>query len=53
VGVVAGHHMFWDDPRSEGEIATNEIDLKVYMYILYLDVLAYVITEHRRNDKER
>jgi hypothetical protein len=40
VGVVAGHHMFWDNPRSEGEIATNKMDPKVYTHILYLVVPA-------------
>jgi thymidylate kinase len=45
--------MFWDDPRSEGEIAANKMDLKVYTYILYLDVPAHIITERRRNNKER
>jgi hypothetical protein len=53
VRAVAGHHMFWDDPRSEGEIAANKMDLKVYTYILYLDVPAHIITERRRNNKER
>ena len=53
VGVVAGHFMFWPEEKQVGRPACTDRDLKVFTHILYLDVSAEIVAEHRHYDPKK
>ena len=53
VAVVAGHFMFWEEGQEAGDIVCTEEDKKVFTHILYLDVPAEVVAQHRLDDTNR
>ena len=53
VAVVVGHFMFWSEEQEAGRPVYTQNDLNTYTHILYLDVPAEIIIQHRMNDTGR
>lgn len=53
VGVVTGHLMFWPEGEQAPLSVYTQHDLRAFTYILYLDVHAHTIAQHRQEDQER
>ncbi|KAJ6115266.1 hypothetical protein N7486_001044 [Penicillium sp. IBT 16267x] len=49
--IVAGHAMLWPDGEMTYQLICTQADLDSYTHIVYLEVPAGVIAEHRRNDQ--
>ncbi|KAJ6784543.1 hypothetical protein PWT90_06761 [Aphanocladium album] len=50
---VAGHCMFWAEDEVEGKVVATASDFRVFTQIIYLEVPAPVILEHRLGDTHR
>ncbi|KAJ2905829.1 hypothetical protein MKZ38_004077 [Zalerion maritima] len=54
IGVVSGHITFWDNNQSPSPTSVHTMkDLEIYTHILYLDIPASVVHEHRSHDNTR
>lgn len=53
VAVVAGHFMFWLEKQECGLPVYTQNDLDTFTHILYLDVPAEIIAQHRLEDVNR
>ena len=53
VGIVTGHFMFWSEGEEAGSPVHTQSDLDIFSHIVYLDVIAEVVNQRRREDVER
>jgi uracil phosphoribosyltransferase/adenylate kinase/phosphoserine phosphatase len=52
VGVVAGHHIFWNKDEGAVTVGTKK-DWQTYTHIIYLNVDVEIIAKRRQEDQER
>ncbi|KAG7057492.1 uracil phosphoribosyltransferase [Colletotrichum scovillei] len=53
IGIVTGHHSFWNDKPPSHDVVWTDADMRVYTHIVYLDMPAISLWDQRTYDELR